>query len=168
MLSSHTVRRVCAAIDAFDVTCVAATITKSRTKSDLSAVPNECDTPENFPTIAACKAANLKPQAEPEASSSICSNPMLTNGLVVENSFAFEDTVSRLAGAGLFDLIERLLEHQKTLPQGFIVRIIMLYGKARMSDHALKTFHQMHLFWCPPTVKSFNATLEVFFPNLQI
>lgn len=74
MLSSHTVRRVCAAIDAFDVTCVAATITKSRTKSDLSAVPNECDTPENFPTIAACKAASLtkdsrlKPQAEPEAS----------------------------------------------------------------------------------------------------
>ncbi|CAL9103173.1 unnamed protein product [Musa hybrid cultivar] len=162
MLSSHTVRRVCAAIDAFDVTCVAATITKSRTKSDLSAVPNECDTPENFPTIAACKAASLtkdsrlKPQAEPEASSSICSNPMLTNGLVVENSFAFEDTVSRLAGAGRFDLIERLLEHQKTLPQGFIVRIIMLYGKARMSDHALKTFHQMHLFGCPPTVKSFT------------
>uniref|UniRef100_A0A804J874 Pentatricopeptide repeat-containing protein n=1 Tax=Musa acuminata subsp. malaccensis TaxID=214687 RepID=A0A804J874_MUSAM len=95
-----------------------------------------------------------------QRSSSICSNPMLTNGLVVENSFAFEDTVSRLAGAGRFDLIERLLEHQKTLPQGFIVRIIMLYGKARMSDHALKTFYQMHLFGCPPTVKSFNATLE--------
>ncbi|XP_042418800.1 pentatricopeptide repeat-containing protein At1g80150, mitochondrial-like [Zingiber officinale] len=88
-----------------------------------------------------------------------------TNRLVIENRFAFEDTVSRLAGARRFDLIEHLLEHQKTLPQGrregFIVRIIMLYGKARMPDHALQTFRQMHLFSCPRTVKSFNAILKV-------
>ncbi|KAI6671987.1 hypothetical protein NL676_006872 [Syzygium grande] len=54
------------------------------------------------------------------------------NRLVIENRFAFEDTVSRLAGAGRFDYIEQLLEQQKALPQGrregFIVRIIMLYG----------------------------------------
>ncbi|PQQ01003.1 pentatricopeptide repeat-containing protein [Prunus yedoensis var. nudiflora] len=54
------------------------------------------------------------------------------NTLVIENRFAFEDTVSRLAGARRFDYIEHLLEHQKTLPQGrregFIMRIITLYG----------------------------------------
>ncbi|CAK9158448.1 unnamed protein product [Ilex paraguariensis] len=87
------------------------------------------------------------------------------NKIVIENRFAFEDTVSRLAGARRFDYIEELLEHQKTLPQGrregFIVRIIMLYGKAGMSKHAVKTFYDMHLCGCRRTVKSFNAALKV-------
>ncbi|XAR53211.1 hypothetical protein NMG60_11021671 [Bertholletia excelsa] len=87
------------------------------------------------------------------------------NRLVIENRFAFEDTVSRLAGAGRFDYIENLLEHQKSLPQGrregFIVRIIMLYGKAGMIKHAVDTFHNMHLYGCRRTVKSFNAALKV-------
>lgn len=87
------------------------------------------------------------------------------NKLVVENRFAFEDTVSRLAGAGRFDHIEHLLEHQKTLPQGrregFIMRIIMLYGKAGMVQHAIDTFRDMHLYGCKRTVKSLNATLKV-------
>lgn len=87
------------------------------------------------------------------------------NRIVIENRFAFEDTVSRLAGAGRFDYIEHLLEHQKTLPQGrregFIVRIIMLYGKAGMTKHAIDTFYDMHLYGCQRTVKSFNAALKV-------
>lgn len=87
------------------------------------------------------------------------------NRLVIENRFTFEDTVSRLAGAGRFDYIEHLLEHQKTLPQGrregFIVRIIILYGKAGMTKHAIDTFYDMHLYGCRRTVKSFNAALKV-------
>ncbi|XP_023524622.1 pentatricopeptide repeat-containing protein At1g80150, mitochondrial-like [Cucurbita pepo subsp. pepo] len=87
------------------------------------------------------------------------------NRLVIENRFAFEDTVSRLAGARRFDYIEHLLEHQKTLPQGrregFIIRIIMLYGKAEMIKHAVDTFYDMHLYGCHRTVKSFNAVLKV-------
>ncbi|CAN4124595.1 unnamed protein product [Withania somnifera] len=87
------------------------------------------------------------------------------NKIVIENRYVFEDTVSRLAGAGRFDYIENMLEHQKTLPQGhregFIVRIIMLYGKAGMIQNALKTFYDMHLYGCPRTVKSFNAALKV-------
>ncbi|KAI5660501.1 hypothetical protein M9H77_29294 [Catharanthus roseus] len=87
------------------------------------------------------------------------------NKIVVENRFAFEDTVSRLAGAGRFDYIENLLEHQKTLPQGrregFVIRIIMLYGKAGMIEHAVKTFYDMDLYGCHRTVKSFNAALMV-------
>ncbi|BBG99080.1 Tetratricopeptide repeat-like superfamily protein [Prunus dulcis] len=57
------------------------------------------------------------------------------NTLVIENRFAFEDTVSRLAGARRFDYIEHLLEHQKTLPQGrregFIMRIITFFDSNR-------------------------------------
>lgn len=87
------------------------------------------------------------------------------NRLVIENRFAFEDTVSRLAGACRFDYIEQLLEQQKTLPQGrregFIVRIIMLYGKAGMTKHGIDTFYNMHLYGCKRTVKSFNAALKV-------
>ncbi|PIA29146.1 hypothetical protein AQUCO_06200021v1 [Aquilegia coerulea] len=87
------------------------------------------------------------------------------NRIVVENQFVFEDTVSRLAGARRFDYIEYLLEQQKSLPQGrregFIVRIIMLYGKAGMTKHAVETFYNMHLFGCSQTVKSFNAALKV-------
>ncbi|CAN0876873.1 Pentatricopeptide repeat-containing protein At1g80150, mitochondrial [Linum grandiflorum] len=85
------------------------------------------------------------------------------NRLVIENRFAFEDTVSRLAGAKRFDYIEDLLEQQKSLPQGrregFIVRIIMLYGKAGMAEHALNTFYDMHQ--SKRTAKSFNAALKV-------
>ncbi|KAK2974388.1 hypothetical protein RJ640_021244 [Escallonia rubra] len=87
------------------------------------------------------------------------------NKIVIENRFAFEDTVSRLAGARRFDYIEELLEHQKTLRQGrregFIVRIIMLYGKAGMINQAVDTYYNMHLYGCRRTVKSFNAALKV-------
>ncbi|KAM5578797.1 pentatricopeptide repeat-containing protein [Rosa sericea] len=87
------------------------------------------------------------------------------NRLVIENRFAFEDTVARLAGARRFDYIEHLLEHQKTLPQGrregFIMRIITLYAKAGMTKHAIDTFCDMHLYGCSRTVKSYNATLKV-------
>ncbi|KAK8592696.1 hypothetical protein V6N13_063265 [Hibiscus sabdariffa] len=81
------------------------------------------------------------------------------NKLVIENRFAFEDMVDRLAGARCFDYIEHLLEHQKTLPQGrregFIVRIIMLYGKAGMVKHAIDTFYDMHLYGFNIVTKAF-------------
>ncbi|KAD3067488.1 hypothetical protein E3N88_35368 [Mikania micrantha] len=87
------------------------------------------------------------------------------NRLVIENQFAFDDTISRLAGAGRFDYIEELLEHQKTLKQGrregFIMRIIMLYGKAGMVKHAVNTFKDMRFYGCNRTVKSLNAILKV-------
>ncbi|KAK1440485.1 hypothetical protein QVD17_06312 [Tagetes erecta] len=87
------------------------------------------------------------------------------NRLVIENQFAFEDTVSRLAGAGRFDYIEELLEHQKGLKQGrregFVMRIIMLYGKAGMVKHAVNTFKDMDVYGCKRSVKSLNAVLKV-------
>ncbi|MED6120490.1 hypothetical protein PIB30_021356 [Stylosanthes scabra] len=92
-------------------------------------------------------------------------NANATNPILVENRFAFDDTVSRLAGARRFDYIERLLDHQLHLPQGrregFVVRIIKLYGKAGMTQQAIDTFYRMHLFGCRRTVKSFNAALLV-------
>lgn len=87
------------------------------------------------------------------------------NRLLVENRFAFEDTVKRLAGARRNDLVEEILEQHKALPQGrregFVVRIIGLYGKAGMPDHALRTFQEMEMYGCPRTAKSLNATMKV-------
>ncbi|KAG8047677.1 hypothetical protein GUJ93_ZPchr0008g13422 [Zizania palustris] len=87
------------------------------------------------------------------------------NHLLVENRYAFEDTVARLSGARRNDLVEEILEQHKALPQGrregFVVRIIVLYGKARMPDHALRTFRDMEAYGCPRTAKSLNATMKV-------
>jgi pentatricopeptide repeat protein len=87
------------------------------------------------------------------------------NRLLVENRFAFEDVVARLSGARRNDLVENILEQHKVLPQGrregFIVRIIGLYGKARMPDHSLKTFQEMDMYGCRRTAKSLNATMKV-------
>lgn len=87
------------------------------------------------------------------------------NRLLVENRFAFQDAVARLSGARRNDLVEEILEQHMALPQGrregFVVRIIGLYGKARMPEHALRTFQEMEMYGCTRTNKSFNATLKV-------
>ncbi|VAI73764.1 unnamed protein product [Triticum turgidum subsp. durum] len=87
------------------------------------------------------------------------------NRVLVENRFAFEDAVARLAGARRNDLVEEILEQHKALPQGrregFVIRIIGLYGRARMPEHALRTFREMEMYGCERTVKSLNATMKV-------
>jgi pentatricopeptide repeat protein len=87
------------------------------------------------------------------------------NRLLVENRFAFEDAVARLAGARRNDLVEEILEQHKAMPQGrregFVVKIIGLYGKAGMPGHALRTFQEMGMYGRPRTAKSLNATMKV-------
>lgn len=195
MLSIRTVRRICAAIDAVAITCIAAGISKSVKKRDIANYAHCANHhPEKFPTIASCRAAlskkgeiqtpkpeinndsdtrentnepaiiRMKKERDPEKLFSLFQSNA-RNRIVVENRFIFEDMISRLTGARRFDLIEQILEQQKGLPQGrregFVIRIIALYGRANMPDHAVKTFQEMHLFGCKRTVKSFNATLKV-------
>lgn len=193
MLSVGTVRRLCAAFDAVAATFIAANLSKSiATAANPSThTPENFPTIAACAAAISRNRSNPKPESHPEPPSTIPSHPNpigepalfkikaerepeklfhlfesnARNRLVVENRFAFEDTVSRLAGARRLDLVERLLEQQKALPQGrregFVVRIITLYGRAGMPDHARRTFDQMHLFGCSRTVKSFNATLKV-------
>ncbi|XP_010537989.1 PREDICTED: pentatricopeptide repeat-containing protein At1g80150, mitochondrial [Tarenaya hassleriana] len=149
MLSLRSIRRF----------CCSATGIASSTELNRIQVSKRCEEPA---------LVKLKSERDPEKLYQLF-KANATNRLVVENRFAFEDTVSRLAGARRFGYIEDLLEHQKSLPQGrregFIVRIIMLYGKAGMTKHALDTFFNMHLYGCKRTVKSFNATLKVLTLN---
>ncbi|ESQ27046.1 hypothetical protein EUTSA_v10018671mg [Eutrema salsugineum] len=127
-------------------------------------IPTESNLSQGLKPLEEPALVKLKSERDPEKLFKLF-KANATNQLVIENRFAFEDTVSRLAGARRFDFIEDLLEHQKTLRQGrregFIVRIIMLYGKAGMTKHALDTFYDMDSYGCKRTVKSFNATLKV-------
>ncbi|KAL7244011.1 hypothetical protein ACSBR1_016271 [Camellia fascicularis] len=76
----------------------------------------------------------------------------------------YEITVLRLAAARKFSYIEDIIEHQKKYDiitkEGFTVRLIALYGRAGMFDHAHKLFDEMPQLKCERTVLSFNALLS--------
>lgn len=75
----------------------------------------------------------------------------------------YGNTVRRLASAKKFKWVEEILEDQKQYDditkEGFAVRLISLYGKSGMFDHAYKVFDEMPERKCVQTVKSFNAIL---------
>ncbi|KNA16260.1 hypothetical protein SOVF_090790 [Spinacia oleracea] len=75
----------------------------------------------------------------------------------------YEHTVRRLSNTKNFTLIEEILEDQKKYKditdEGFTVRLITLYGKSGMFDHAHKLFDEMPELNCERTVLSFNALL---------
>lgn len=86
---------------------------------------------------------------------------------------AYESTVKKLATAGRPDAVEEILEHEKQQSrsrpynEGFMVRIITLYGRAGMPDQAVKTFRQLPDFDCEPSVKCFNAALCALYAAKQ-
>ncbi|KAF9610137.1 hypothetical protein IFM89_020269 [Coptis chinensis] len=76
----------------------------------------------------------------------------------------YEKTIGRLALAKQHSLVEQVLEHQKKFDditkEGFAMRLISLYGKAGMFDHALKLFDELPELKCVRTVKTYNALLN--------
>ncbi|KAJ8534712.1 hypothetical protein K7X08_016440 [Anisodus acutangulus] len=75
----------------------------------------------------------------------------------------YESFVHHLIRTKQFSAIEDVLEHQKNYPdiknERFAVRLISLYGKAGMFEHARKLFDEMPDLKCQRTVMSFNALL---------
>uniref|UniRef100_J3MU59 Pentacotripeptide-repeat region of PRORP domain-containing protein n=1 Tax=Oryza brachyantha TaxID=4533 RepID=J3MU59_ORYBR len=193
MLSLGAIRKLCAAFDAVALTVIAAGLSRSShhpysvyahssqpdfptIASCRAAVASSKWRRRQPSTAAAAPAAKGSAGVEPSVLMKIKDerDPVRLyelvkvnahNRLLIENRFAFEDAVSRLAGARRNDLVEEILEQHKALPQGrregFMVRIIGLYGKARMPEHALRTFREMGLYGCPRTAKSLNATMKV-------
>lgn len=86
---------------------------------------------------------------------------------------AYESAVKKLAIAGRPDAVEEILEHEKQqsrsrpYSEGFMVRIITLYGRAGMPEQAVKTFRQLPDFDCGPSVKCFNAVLCALYATKQ-
>lgn len=81
----------------------------------------------------------------------------------------YKIAVHRLARAGQFSHIDDILQHQKQYPdiknEYFTTRLIILYGQAKMLDHALQLFDEMPHINCPRTVLSFNSLLAACFPS---
>uniref|UniRef100_A0A7N1A957 Pentatricopeptide repeat-containing protein n=1 Tax=Kalanchoe fedtschenkoi TaxID=63787 RepID=A0A7N1A957_KALFE len=79
------------------------------------------------------------------------------------NPRVYDTTVHRLATCKKPELVEEILEDQKRYgdigKEGFAVRLITLYGKAGMFDHARKVFDEMPERKCQRTVLSVNALL---------
>ncbi|CAM8988167.1 unnamed protein product [Rhodiola kirilowii] len=79
------------------------------------------------------------------------------------NIKVYDTTVHRLATCKKLNWVEEILEDQKRFKdigkEGFAVRLITLYGKAGMFDHARKVFDEMPERNCKRTVLSLNALL---------
>ncbi|XP_010935507.1 small ribosomal subunit protein mL103 (rPPR7) [Elaeis guineensis] len=76
-------------------------------------------------------------------------------------------SIRRLAAARRTDLVERLLEHQKSDPsvpksEGFLIRLLSLYSDAGMLDHAVRTFDHIAAAGCPRSERSLCALLSAF------
>ncbi|XP_050227947.1 pentatricopeptide repeat-containing protein At3g13160, mitochondrial-like [Mercurialis annua] len=74
------------------------------------------------------------------------------------------NTVLRLAKFKRFAMIEEIIEHQQNFTditsEPFTCRLMSLYGKVGMFDHAHKLFDKMPELNCPRTVYSFNTLLS--------
>lgn len=133
--------------------------------------------PETLTLIAAYSTQNLAEAFLPVASTKELVNELdpelLANKFkqraTVSASFRnshniYDFTISRLALAKRFSLIEDILESHKHFDdishEGFAIRLISLYGKAGMFDHARKLFDEMPQLNCERTLKSFNALLK--------
>ncbi|PPD92305.1 hypothetical protein E1A91_D10G020400v1 [Gossypium mustelinum] len=82
------------------------------------------------------------------------------------NRTAYFNTVLRLASAKQFSLIDDILQHQKKYEEisqeGFVIRLMTLYGKSGMYEQAHKLFDEMPELKCQRTVNSFNALLAAY------
>uniref|UniRef100_A0A0A0KK06 Pentacotripeptide-repeat region of PRORP domain-containing protein n=1 Tax=Cucumis sativus TaxID=3659 RepID=A0A0A0KK06_CUCSA len=75
----------------------------------------------------------------------------------------YDSTVRFLAVRKKFSMIEEIIEAQKKYDEikeeGFVIRLIRLYGKAGMFSQARKLFDELPELKCERTVRSFNALL---------
>ncbi|XP_015943343.1 pentatricopeptide repeat-containing protein At1g55890, mitochondrial [Arachis duranensis] len=78
----------------------------------------------------------------------------------------YTDVVRKLAKAKAFPLIEEIIEAQKQYKEitteGFIVRLINLYAKAGMPDHARKLFDEMPNLNCPGKNLAFSSLINAY------
>ncbi|WOL18201.1 hypothetical protein Cni_G26994 [Canna indica] len=79
-------------------------------------------------------------------------------------------SVHKLARRRRPDLIERLLEGAKSDPdtpksEGFLIRLLSLYGDAGMVDHAVRVFEAMPDLGCRRGERSLCALLSAFLKN---
>ncbi|XP_024928352.3 pentatricopeptide repeat-containing protein At3g13150 [Ziziphus jujuba] len=126
------------------------TKTKVNTKTNLNFFPKSASTDEN----------KLQKWVDNFKKSSDRDNFRNKRGI-------YDFAVRCLAAADQFSMIEEILEAQKKYGditnEGFAMRLITLYGKSGMVDHAHKLFDELPQLQCERTVRSFNALLTAYF-----
>eukprot|EP00252_Welwitschia_mirabilis_P002464 TRINITY_DN1241_c0_g1_i1.p1 TRINITY_DN1241_c0_g1~~TRINITY_DN1241_c0_g1_i1.p1 ORF type:complete len:444 (+),score=24.02 TRINITY_DN1241_c0_g1_i1:114-1445(+) len=81
-----------------------------------------------------------------------------------KNRDAYRIAGTKLISAKAFDALEQILEQllEKSKPsspasEGLFMRAMMLYGRASMPDHIIRTFHKLKSLGIAVSPKSFNA-----------
>ncbi|OIV95844.1 hypothetical protein TanjilG_06820 [Lupinus angustifolius] len=104
----------------------------------------------------------IKTEKNPERILEICRAAALTPDSQLDR-VAFSLAVSKLTAANHFDGIRRFLDELKTRPdlrnERFLSHAIVLYGRATMLDHAIRTFKESEDFNVTRSVKSLNSLL---------
>ncbi|KAG9454092.1 hypothetical protein H6P81_006996 [Aristolochia fimbriata] len=105
----------------------------------------------------------LKTEKNPDRIVEICRAASLTPESSLDR-VAFSVAVAKLTESQHFDSVRSLLEDLKTSRvdlrnEKFICKAIILYGRATMLDHAIRSFKQMDELDIRRTVKSLNALL---------
>ncbi|GKV39263.1 hypothetical protein SLEP1_g47067 [Rubroshorea leprosula] len=86
----------------------------------------------------------------------------------------YDYSIRKLARAGRLDLVDQVLQTQKTQQvdtpvlksEGFWIRLMMLYSNAGLADKALETFEELcQKKYCNVTEKSLCAVLSVYLDN---
>ncbi|ERN19591.1 hypothetical protein AMTRI_Chr02g257110 [Amborella trichopoda] len=107
--------------------------------------------------------ALLKSEKDPERILQICREASLTPESHLDR-VAYTVAVEKLTATQSFAAIREFIEEHKKRPdlqnERFMVKAILLYGKAGMLDQAIQTFKQMGDLNLTRTVKSLNALLS--------
>ncbi|XP_021719458.1 pentatricopeptide repeat-containing protein At1g55890, mitochondrial-like [Chenopodium quinoa] len=123
--------------------------------------------PQNTPKLGSALPISIKALAEEldldELAKKINHNATLSSKFRSRHNI-YDFTIARLANAKRYNLIEDILDTHKHFQdisrEGYALRLVSLYAKAGMFDHALKLFDELPELGCPRTVKSFNALLK--------
>nr|GMC70266.1 putative pentatricopeptide repeat-containing protein At1g53330 [Ipomoea batatas] len=78
---------------------------------------------------------------------------------------SYDRIICKLGRAKMFDemetILEKLKEDTRVIPKEVIFcNVISFYGRARMPERAIRTFHRIPDFRCPRTMKSANSLLS--------
>nr|GMC72613.1 putative pentatricopeptide repeat-containing protein At1g53330 [Ipomoea batatas] len=78
---------------------------------------------------------------------------------------SYDRIICKLGRAKMFDemetILEKLKEDTRVIPKEVIFcNVISFYGRARMPERAIRTFHRIPDFRCPRTMKSTNSLLS--------
>lgn len=145
---------------------VATTASSATFSTEAVSVDSTTTTPITSGITASKAKSKLKAEFDPDKAFQIYSSLSNHYTSPVYSRYAQDLTVKRLAASRRFDDIEKLLEAHKKNPkikeEPYLSTLIRSYGLVGMTDHSLKTYHQLEELGTPRSTISFNALLSAY------